>query len=332
MPERTVISVIIPTYNRCDVVETTLRHLLDQDYPSDSFEIIVNDNSTDGTPEMVERVAAEARVPVQLMWSEERLPAVKRNVGLRQAKGELVLFFNDDVWARPELLAEHERTHRQADAPIAVLGYVEQSPAMPRTPFSEWYQPFAYGEIAARAGEPLPYRYSWSMNLSLPRGEMLDRNLVFHEDWANIGHEDVELGYRWVSAGRDLVYNPAARAEHYHPHSLTTACHVQESIGRGLRDLEVLVDDPDLLERYGVFSWGNSPRSVARGLLRQGLFNGLTVPRVQSWLEARDANTAVTEWLYWKVLLHYTNHGYRSQTPRHPLPLATRPPATELAS
>ncbi len=326
------VSVVIPTYNRCDVMETTLAHLLSQDYPSDRFEIIVGDNSTDATPEMVEQVAATSRAPVHLLWNEERLPAVKRNAALRLAQGDLVLFFNDDVWAHPQLLAEHARTHAEAEAPIAVLGHVEQSPAMPQTPFTEWYQPFAYDEIADRAGEPLPYRYSWSMNLSFPRREMVERDLVFHEDWANIGHEDVELGYRWVSAGRSLVYNPAARAEHYHPHGLTSACRVQESIGRGVRDLEVLVHDPGLLERYGVFSWRNGTRAVVRGVARRGLFNAVTVPPLQSWLESRTRNTALTEWLYWKVLLHHTNRGYRNQPPRHPQPLTVLPARSEVPS
>ncbi len=324
------VSVIFPTYNRCDVVETTIEHLLAQDYPSDRFEILVCDNSTDDTPAMVERIAADARVPVRLLWSEERLPAVKRNAGLRAARGELVLFLNDDVWARPVLLREHVRSHAAATEPIAVLGFVEQSPQMPQTPFISWYQPFAYDEIADRDGATVPYRYSWSMNLSLPRAEMLERNLIFHEDWANIGHEDVELGYRWTSAGRSIVYNAAAAGEHFHPHGLTSACRVQESIGRGLRDLEVLIPDPELRERYGIFAWDNSPRAIVRGSIRRALFNRVTVPPVQSWLEAQDHNTALTEWLYWKVLLHHTNTGYREQAPRNPTPTPFGPAAPKI--
>ena len=92
------------------------------------------------------------------------------------------------------------------------------------------------------------------MNLSLPRQVMLDRNLVFHEDWAEIGHEDVELGYRWSKAGYRTIYVPAARGEHYHPHDLESSCRLQASIGRGLRDLEALVPEPGLHERYGVLT------------------------------------------------------------------------------
>ena len=97
------------------------------------------------------------------------------------------------------------------------------------------------------------------MNLSFPRQVMLDRNLLFHEDWAVIGSEDVELGRRWTLAGLDLIYEPRAWGEHYHPHDLDSASRLQESIGRGLRDLEHLVQDPTMLESYGIFTWHNSP-------------------------------------------------------------------------
>jgi glycosyltransferase involved in cell wall biosynthesis len=326
IPSEPTFSIIIPTYNRADVVERTLRQLEAQDYPHDRFEVIVVDNSSDPTPEMVERVGHEARCAIRLIHNRERLPAVKRNQGLAAATGDLALFMNDDVWAEPNFLREHAQTHAAyAGEPIAVLGHVEQSAEMAWTPFTEFYLPFSYYEIWDRADQPVSYRYSWSMNLSLPRREMLDRNLVFHEDWAEIGHEDIELGYRWTQAGNRIIYNPRAWVQHYHPHSLDSACRLQVSIGRGLRDLEALIPEPDLLERYGVFSWKNSPRAIVRGLARQALFNKGTVPRAQAWLNKQRRNTPLTRWMYWKVLLHYTNEGYRAAPPRRPRPTPTRP-------
>lgn len=320
-------SVILPTFNRVEIVEETLRRLLRCDYPDAGFEIIVADNSSDETPQMVERVARSARARVELLRSEHRLPAVKRNEALRAASGDFVLFINDDLWVRPDFLRQHLHTHQSHDAPVAVLGKVEQSPTMPTTPFIKWYQPFAYHELEGREGQALPYRYSWSMNLSLPRTEMLQRNLVFHEDWSEIGHEDVELGYRWTSAGYALVYNPRAWGEHYHPHTLRSACRLQRSIGRGLRDLEALVPDPDLLERYGVFSWRASRRAVVRGAARRALFNRVTVPLATSALERQRSNGRAARWTYWKVLLHHTDAGYREAPPRAPQPLPILAPA-----
>ncbi len=313
-----VVSVVMPTYNRREVTRTTLEHLIAGDYPADRLEIFVCDNSGDGTPEMARALDAETDVAIHVQFSDERLPAVKRNQGLLAASGELVIFMNDDVWVRPDFVRQHVAAHRRAGRPVAVLGHCEQSPRMEHTPFLDWYPPFGYYLIEDAVDEPLSYRCSWSMNLSFPRQVMLDGNLLFHEDWALIGSEDVELGRRWTLAGHDLIYEPNAWGEHFHPHDLDSASRLQESIGRGLRDLEHLVDDPTLLESYGVFTWRNSPKGIGRGLVRRALFNEATIPLVRRWLDGLHRRSRLAEWVYPKVLLHYTNRGYRSQPQREP--------------
>lgn len=325
LPDTPSVTLILPTYDRRDVVETTLRHYLALDYPPELLEVVVADNSTDGTPEMVRAVAADSPFPMWCLSSDERLPAVKRNAALRVARGDLVLFMNDDVWVRPDCVRRHVEAHARHARPVAVLGHVEQSDKMPWTPFGAWYRPFAYDEIAGRAGEDVGYRYSWSMNLSLPRQVMLDRNLVFHEDWAHIGHEDIELGYRWSRAGYAVVYEPRAWGEHFHPHSLDSACRLQETIGRGLRDLEELIPESDLLERYGVHSPHASARARARVAVRNVLFNRVTVPSLQRRLGRLQRRNRLAEWSYWKVLLHHTEQGYRGAPARNPRPTPTLP-------
>lgn len=67
------ISVIFPTYNRCDVVRRTLECLIACDYPHDLVEVIVGDNSSDDTARMVLDVAAGAPFPIRHQRSDERL-------------------------------------------------------------------------------------------------------------------------------------------------------------------------------------------------------------------------------------------------------------------
>ena len=62
-------SVILPTYNRCDVVRQTLRQLATQDYPPELVEVLVCDNSSDGTPAMVLQEAARSAIWVLLIWT-----------------------------------------------------------------------------------------------------------------------------------------------------------------------------------------------------------------------------------------------------------------------
>ncbi len=326
-----MVSVVMPTYNRCEVTRATLEHLLAGDYPPDRLEILVCDNSDDGTPEMARSLDARGDVAIHVQHSDERLPAVKRNQGVLAARGDYVIFMNDDVWVRPDFVRRHVEAHRAAARPVAVLGHCEQSPRMERTPFLDWYPPFAYFLLDDQAGRPLSYRFSWSMNLSFPRQVMLDQNLLFHEDWAVIGSEDVELGRRWTLAGLDLIYEPRAWGEHYHPHDLDSASRLQESIGRGLRDLEHLVQDPSMLESYGIFTWHNSPTGLVRGMVRRGLFNAATIPVLRRWLDARRQRSRLADWVYPKLLLHFTNRGYASQPQRRP---AARPivPASDRAA
>ena len=85
-PELPRVSVIFPTFNRCEVVRRTIESLLGTDYPPDRLQIIVADNSTDGTPDMVRELARDTGRDVVLLASTQRLPAVKRNEAvLREA-------------------------------------------------------------------------------------------------------------------------------------------------------------------------------------------------------------------------------------------------------
>jgi len=108
------ISVVIPTYNRRDLVERCLDSLALQ--TSDDIEIIVvDDGSTDGTTELVASRYPRAQVI--------RLPrnggfAVAANVGIRAARGAWVLLLNNDVTMAPDGIARMLETAEYAGADI----------------------------------------------------------------------------------------------------------------------------------------------------------------------------------------------------------------------
>lgn len=93
------VSVVIPTYNRRDLVERALQSVYGQTYRD--FEIVVvDDGSTDETRAVL---AGEARV--RYLFQKNRGPASARNLGIRQAQGELIAFLDsDDVWL-PDFLS-----------------------------------------------------------------------------------------------------------------------------------------------------------------------------------------------------------------------------------
>ncbi len=95
------ISVIIPSYQHGDTIETCLLSLFSQTFKD--FEIIVvNDGSTDNTAEVLEKYKDRIKI-----INQENLGApAARNRGFGESTGEFVIFCDADVDAKPEMLAK----------------------------------------------------------------------------------------------------------------------------------------------------------------------------------------------------------------------------------
>lgn len=94
------VSVIIPTYNRADLLAEAIDSVLGQSFQD--FELLaVDDGSTDNTAELV----ASYGPPVRYIYQENRGQGAARNAGLQTARGEYVAFLDsDDLW-EPKKLA-----------------------------------------------------------------------------------------------------------------------------------------------------------------------------------------------------------------------------------
>lgn len=103
-----LISVIVPTYNRYDMLRGALESLIRQETEGElSYELIVVDNaSTDQTRSLVEELAAQSPIPVRYFYEATPGPGAARNCGLAQAQGEWVAFFDDDEVATPDWLRQ----------------------------------------------------------------------------------------------------------------------------------------------------------------------------------------------------------------------------------
>ena len=98
-----LVSVIVPVYNRADLVGKTIESILAQTYRK--IEIIaVNDGSTDGSLELLH--AYSARYPGKMVVVDQQNTGQvrARNVGIQHAKGEFIAFLDsDDTWEREKL-------------------------------------------------------------------------------------------------------------------------------------------------------------------------------------------------------------------------------------
>ena len=229
------VSVVIPTYNRWATLERALEALAGQTYRN--FEVIVvDDGSTDGTWERLQawqHHLNEGRLVLKLLHQENLKPGRARNLGLRHASGELVLFLGDDIIAASDLVAEHVAAHLSLGEPVGVLGFTDwDRDAMAVTPFLELVnrdgQQFSYGHF--RDGEDLYFTCFYTSNISLPRDVLGEE--PFHPAFTFVDWEDLELGYRLSRRGLRLVLHTAAIAHHFHPMTMAGFFRRQQHVGR----------------------------------------------------------------------------------------------------
>ena len=110
----TLVSAIVPTYNRAGIVGDAIDSILGQTYPHVEV-IVVDDGSTDGTQSVLNRYGDRIRVITQ----ENAGAAAARNRGVEAARGDLLAFLDsDDLWLPRKL--ERQVTLLEKAGPSAV--------------------------------------------------------------------------------------------------------------------------------------------------------------------------------------------------------------------
>ncbi len=114
------VTVIIPSYN-CDAyIAETIDSILNQTF-KDIELIVVDDGSTDKTPEIVERYGE----PVRLIRQQNQRVCAARNRGIREAKGKFIcLMDHDDYWYPEKLERQLEEFARHPDAGVVYSSFI----------------------------------------------------------------------------------------------------------------------------------------------------------------------------------------------------------------
>lgn len=225
------ISVVIPTFNRIDVLPEVLAALAGQE-GAPSFEVVVvDDGSSDGTAEFLR--AYRAPYPLEILRQENAGPALARNRGVERSRGERVAFLGDDTVPSKGWLAEHQRAAKAhpGERLLGVIGYTDWHPRMKVDPFlryiNEYGLQFGYALIEDR--DNVPFNFLYTSNLSLPRAALLEDPFDLRFPYA--AWEDTELAYRLRKKGLRLIYEPAAKVFHDHPTRLRRFMARQEKAG-----------------------------------------------------------------------------------------------------
>ena len=94
-----LVSVILPTFNRAWTIRSAIDSVLDQDYPNIEL-IVIDDGSTDNTPELLEPYLDRMTVIHQV----NKGVSAARNAGIKKSKGAFVaLLDSDDAWDQQKI-------------------------------------------------------------------------------------------------------------------------------------------------------------------------------------------------------------------------------------
>ncbi len=98
------LSIIIPCYNLEDYVERCITSVLDQDIPSEEYEIIlIDDGSKDRTLEILNKYAS-AHSNIRVISQENKGVSAARNAGIEISRGYYIWFVDGDDWVTPRSL------------------------------------------------------------------------------------------------------------------------------------------------------------------------------------------------------------------------------------
>lgn len=223
------VSVIIPSYNKEKRLRLVLQTLINQDYGMNNFEVIViNDGSTDNTADTVMSFQKNNYINITHIYQENKGRAAARNAGIKKAKGDIILFLDDDRLVRKNFISEHVSSFKnRQDQNLVVLG---KRMCLYFSRFDETFDEIQQlllnnpEEIFKRAREEHYYwkkvksviempLISWMLfttgNVSMG-ARLFEKVGLFNEGFQGWGYEDTELGYRLWNEGVPFISNEDA--------------------------------------------------------------------------------------------------------------------------
>ncbi len=269
---RPSLSVVIPAFRRVAALAQVLDGLAGQDCQVWSFEVVV---VVDGGDLAVCDLLSgydytkENRGRLRYTVIPETGPAVSRNRGAALARGDVLLFLDDDIIPSPALVREHMELHQREPDAVG-LGRIDLDGARPLTPFERYLYGFyeAHYRKMDRAAHRPTFWDALTGNLSVP-AEAFRALGGFDEAFSLLRHEDVELAYRMDRAGLRFHYLPNAIGYHQYVKEFKRGC--DEAYVNGISSVMLAARYPELRDALLVNRWNALPlpaRWVAPPLLQ----------------------------------------------------------------
>ena len=209
-----LVSVILPTLHREPFLLAALNDLLVQDYAS--FEVLVVDQS-DQPSVSVQKLAAAHPGRIHYHHVRFRGLPLARNFAWQKAKGDILLYLDDDSRCPPQLVSEHMRSMEDQTVGVVAGGVDEANRPEEKNPrvtgtFSYWT---ATPKRGFQSHNPQDVQHVPGGNFSVRR--KLIPEVGGFDEWLNQGaalYEETDFCLRVVRAGHRIVFNPKARIVH----------------------------------------------------------------------------------------------------------------------
>ncbi|MGE4169661.1 MAG: glycosyltransferase family 2 protein [Candidatus Margulisiibacteriota bacterium] len=280
------ISIIIGTFNQCEVLERVLTAYQTQTMDPQHFEVVVVDSgSSDGTHALFGRFKPAFRLNAIIQQNKGK--AAARNRAVAEASGEIIIITDADMIPDPNFVATHWEAHQNSAKVQCFEGRTFNMNYLHWPPIPNEIYPYIKRNYAEMA--PLGWYYFLTGNVSLPKSVFMEEG-GFDTDFTGYGWEDLELGYRLFQKKIPLSYLKSAVNYHYH------VVHDQDEIARnekkGESALVMLQKHPELKWFLGlnplsvvVFRWLEKQPSRLNWFEKSGLASSNPwVKRFSHWL------------------------------------------------
>lgn len=223
-----LISVIIPTYNRPDLLKACLESLVRQNLPTDQFEVIVvNDGGNANLEVHVERYLAQLNL--RLLNQTNVGPASARNTGVASACGKFLAFTDDDCTPDPDWLVVLSSCLKSNPTGMYGGHTVNALKSNVYSAASQLLIDYLYEFYNTGSG---PASFFTSNNMAMAKQQM-EQLGGFDTSFPGAYGEDRELCARWLNAGFGMTYVPRAIVRHRHSLNLFTFFRQHFNYGKG---------------------------------------------------------------------------------------------------
>ncbi|MGK7933061.1 MAG: glycosyltransferase family 2 protein [Microcystaceae cyanobacterium] len=205
-------TIVIPTYNRKPILEKCLKALENQKFTDQKVEnyeiVLVDDGSTDDTLEWLSH-EKENLPHVRFYPQDHQGPAAARNLGIKQAQGDTIIFIDSDLVVTPQFLQSHADALTEGKDKIGSDRLFTYGAVINTCNFDNPTQePYKITDFSAA--------YFATGNVAIAR-KWLERAGLFDTAFQLYGWEDLELGVRLKKLGLKLIKCPQAVGYHWHP-------------------------------------------------------------------------------------------------------------------